>query len=65
VIVDRMEIRINAAQEAARLLLTDGAGLDFVLWEDALRGFSIDESGEVYLSDAATQKRLLTSIQQL
>jgi len=65
VMLDRMDIRITAAQEAARLLLTDSEGVDFVLWEDALQGFSIDESGEVHLSDAATQKRLSTSFQRL
>jgi hypothetical protein len=57
------KIEINADITAARLLLSEIDGLDFVLWEDALVGYTIDAEGKVHLADEAIQKRLMTSIE--
>ena len=46
---------------AAKLLLADGEGLDFVLWDTALEAYSIDETGQVHLAPEAVQKRLITT----
>lgn len=63
--ISRTNTRIeqSADKTAARLLLTDVDGLDFVLWEDALLGFTIDDDGEVHLANEAIQKWLKTTIE--
>ena len=56
------EYRTTADQGAARLLLTDSTGLDFVLWENTLQGYRIQQDGTVVLSDEAVQKHLMMSV---
>ncbi len=56
------EIRIAAVESAAALLLTDGQGLDFVLWDTALEAYTVGDDGSIHLADEATQKRLMTTV---
>lgn len=62
VTVTAFQITIKAEQGAARLLLVDDDGLDFVLWDTALEAYTIDETGQVHLASDAVQKRLITTI---
>jgi len=56
-------IKTEADLSAARLLLGNNEGLDFVLWEDAISGYHIDQdTGKTVLGDQMLQKRLTTRI---
>jgi len=56
------QMTIKAEQGAAKLLLIDDEGLDFVLWDTTLEAYTIDDAGQVHLAPDATQKRLITTI---
>lgn len=56
------QLTISPLEGAARLLLSDGAGLDFVLWDETLRGYTVDESGQIHIAEPALQERLQTSV---
>jgi len=55
-------VTISGVLDAAKLLLTDDSGLDFVLWDTTLEAYTIEEDGSVTLAPEAVQKRLLTSV---
>jgi hypothetical protein len=56
------QITTKADQAAAKLLLMDDEGLDFVLWDTALEAYTIDDAGRVYLAPDALQKRLIAVV---
>lgn len=58
-----IRMTIAAADGAAKLLLVDGDGLDFVLWDTALEAYTIDDEGRVHLASEDVQKRLITTIE--
>jgi hypothetical protein len=53
---------ISAVHDGPKLLLTNGDGLDFVLWDTTLQGYTIEDDGSVKLAPGAIQKRLITTI---
>jgi hypothetical protein len=56
------QITIAVDRAAARLLLSDGAGVDFVLWEHTLQGNTIDDAGAIHLAPADKQAILQNSV---
>jgi hypothetical protein len=55
-------LTIAAVDGAAKLLLSDGAGLDFVLWDTVLQGYRVDASGQIHLADQTSQRRLNVTV---
>jgi hypothetical protein len=53
---------LSSVRDGAKLLLTDGDGLDFILWDTTLKAFTIEGDGSVTLSPDAVQKRLITTV---
>ncbi|MGB8266353.1 MAG: restriction endonuclease [Candidatus Velthaea sp.] len=58
----RADMRIGAVRSAARLLLLDDDGLDFVVWEDTLSAYSITAEGRVIAPPPAVQQRVQTTM---
>lgn len=60
--IHRADMRIGAVRSAARLLLLDDDGLDFVVWEDTLSAYSITAEGRVIAPPPAVQQRVQTTM---
>ena len=58
----KFPITMSVDRGAARLLLSDGAGMDFVIWDQTLRGYTIDEGGEIHLATTDKQAILQTFV---
>lgn len=59
------QITIKADQAAALLLLSSSEGLDFVLWDTTLEGYTIDDEGQVHLAPEATRRHLITTVARI
>ena len=57
-------VTLSAVLDGPKLLLTDDAGLDFVLWDASLRGYTIQPDGSVTLSPGEVQKHLVSTVLQ-
>lgn len=52
-----------ANNSAAKLILINDEGLDFILWDDQLTGYTIDDVGKVHIAPEAVQQRLITTFE--
>ena len=57
----QMTITVNVAGALPALVLNDEDGVDFILWDDTLRAYQIDENGRIHLADEAIQSRVVTT----
>jgi len=63
--VHTIEMKIEALRSAARLLLLDDDGLDFIVWDDTLATYSIEDDGRVIVAPANIEQRVSTTLTDL